>query len=66
MVNLEKINYLIVEKGLKRKEIANYFNWSASCVARKLNGERQIKTNELFKMAKLLDVDIKELYKEDV
>ena len=62
MVNLEKINCLLKEKCIKKKEIASYFNWSMSAVTRKLNGERQIKTNELFKMAILIEVDIKEIY----
>lgn len=65
MLNLEKINYLIDKEGLNKKEIGEYFNWSISCVTRKLNGERQIKATELFKMAKLLNVNMEELFYKD-
>ncbi len=59
--NIQKV---IAEKELKQLAVANKADFSATAFSAMLNGRKMIKPCDALVIAKALDVDMNELYKE--
>lgn len=58
--NKNRLEAVIKEQGLSREEIARYLNISLTSLSYKINGIREFKGNEIFKLCKLLNIKDKD------
>lgn len=58
--NKNRLEAVIKEQGVSREEIARYLNISLTSLSYKINGIREFKGNEIFKLCKLLNIKDKD------
>lgn len=58
IVNLANIKAEMARKNLKINDLAEHLNLSYQGFYQKINGERNFKADEIFKISQLLNVDV--------
>lgn len=62
----EKLNILLMRKGIKGKQVAEVIGVTDACVSRWRQGQTYPRCIELYKLAHMLGVTMEWLIKEDV
>jgi len=57
-----RIKELIVEKGMKTREVAHDADMDVENLRKYINGKQEMKVSTMLKIAKALEVEIKELF----
>lgn len=63
-MNLNLLNKVFTDKKIKNRVLAKYFNKSESTVSLWRNNKRQPSLEEFYEIAKLLRIDIRDLFIE--